>query len=124
SLTIVHDLSLLETQMRHVQYYKVRIKQFLIDYFNIKIRLRKRTRQLFYLKPRQQQSSISFPISLVLAQIKYDLSMGLASNDRAETILQDLIEGYVDNSKYNSIADLTKQIRLQSLTGNDILIIL
>ncbi|CAF1292153.1 unnamed protein product [Rotaria sordida] len=91
--------------MRHVQYYKVRIKQFLIDYFNIKIRLRKRTRQLFYLKPRQQQSSISFPISLVLAQIKYDLSMGLASNDRAETILQDLIEGYVDNSKYNSMLE-------------------
>ena len=37
---------------------------------------------------------------LALAEIKYDLHMRLGSNDRAETILRDLIERNVENKKY------------------------
>jgi peptide alpha-N-acetyltransferase len=85
---------------------------------------------------------------LVLAEIKYDLYMHLGTNDRAETILRDLIERNNENKKYyymlekclhltnvvdkaklyeNLIekypkADAPKQIRLQFLTGKMILI--
>lgn len=81
---------------------------------------------------------------LTLAEVKYDLYMRLGTNDRAETILRDLIERNVENKKYyymlekclhltniddktklyeNLIekyprADAPKQIRLQFLTGN------
>ncbi|CAF0802062.1 unnamed protein product [Rotaria sp. Silwood1] len=80
---------------------------------------------------------------LALAEIKYDLYMRLGTNDRAETILRDLIERNVENKKYyymleqclhltdiddktklyeNLIekypkADAPKQISLQFLTG-------
>ncbi|CAF0922384.1 unnamed protein product [Rotaria sordida] len=80
---------------------------------------------------------------LVLAEIKYDLYMRLGTNDRAETILRDLIERNTGNKKYyymleeclhltniddktklyeNLIekypkADAPKQISLQFLTG-------
>ena len=80
---------------------------------------------------------------LVLAEIKYDLHMRLNANDRAETILRDLIDRNAENKKYyyalekclhltgmdeksklyeNLIdkypkADAPKQIQLQFLTG-------
>jgi peptide alpha-N-acetyltransferase len=80
---------------------------------------------------------------LVLAEIKYDLYIRLGTNDRAETILRDLIERNTENKKYyymlekclhltniddktklyeNLIekypkADAPKQISLQFLTG-------
>lgn len=81
---------------------------------------------------------------LTIAEIKYDLYMRLGTNDRAETILRDLIERNNENKKYyymlekclhlssvedqsklyeNFIekyprADAPKQIHLQFLTGN------
>jgi len=81
---------------------------------------------------------------LTIAEIKYDLYIRLNTNDRAETILRDLIERNVENKKYyymlekclnliniddkiklyeNLIekyprADAPKQICLQFLTGN------
>jgi N-alpha-acetyltransferase 15/16, NatA auxiliary subunit len=80
---------------------------------------------------------------LVVAEIKYDLHMRLNSDDRAETILRDLIDRNAENKKYyymlekclhltdidekskfyaNLIekyprADAPKQIQLQFLTG-------